>query len=100
MSLKSNVQRVVVTTASLFFIACSSASLSHAAASDLDDCILDITFQCVDDADFWGCYNVGVELCKNQTSASISIPRGTIATIETKAKKRAQQVLLKRTASR
>jgi hypothetical protein len=95
------IARLIASAAVAAVLAGASVSASHAAASDLDDCILDITFQCVDDDDFWGCYDGGVELCKNQSSAEIAVmPRGTLATIEKKAHQRAQTIFLKRPADR
>lgn len=76
------------------FLVVGSSSNANAAGSDLDDCILDITMQCVDDDDFWGCYDIGVELCENQSSSQIQIPKGTVDTIKRNARTRAQQILL------
>jgi len=95
------ITRLIAPAVAAAILTAASVSASHAAASDLDDCILDITFQCVDDDDFWGCYDVGVELCKNQSSAEIAaMPRGTLATIEKQARQKAQTIFLKRSSAR
>ena len=95
------ITRFIASAAVAVVLAGASVSASHAAASDLDDCILDITFQCVDDSDFWGCYDVGVEFCKNQSSAEIAVlPRGKLALIEKQAHQKAQTIFLKRSANR
>lgn len=81
----------------LFAVAAASfvtaaATTAHAAASDLDDCILDITFQCVEydtPEEFWDCYNDGVELCENQSSEIKVKPTRVVDQILIKAKQRA-----------
>lgn len=44
-----------------------------ASAGPVDDCILEKTFECLDDADFWDCYDFIVEDCQNQPRA-IALP--------------------------
>lgn len=65
----------------------TAATAAQAAASDLDECIVDIMMQCSDDDDFWGCYEVGTELCENQHSSELSAPE--ISKIKADAKRRA-----------
>jgi hypothetical protein len=33
-------------------------------AHDIDDCVLEKTYECLDDADFWGCYDFILEGCQ------------------------------------
>ena len=33
-------------------------------AHDIDDCVLEHTYDCLDDADFWGCYDFILEGCQ------------------------------------
>ena len=95
------ITKLIASAALAAVLAGTSVSASRAAANDLDDCILDITFQCVDDDDFWGCYDVGVDFCKNQTSAEIAVmPRGTLAKIERQSRQKAQTIFLKHSANR
>jgi ABC-type uncharacterized transport system YnjBCD substrate-binding protein len=75
--------------AALSFVTVSASTAAQAAASDLDDCILDITFQCLEDEDFWGCYDDGVELCENQSSEIKVKPTRVVDQILAKAKQRA-----------
>ena len=82
-------RKLLFATTASAFVAVTAAS-AHAAASDLDNCIVDIMMQCTDDDDFWGCYEVGVELCENQHSSQL---KGTqINQIKMKNQRKAQQV--------
>lgn len=44
-----------------FFALTATAALAH----DIDDCVLDNTYECLDDADFWGCYDFILEDCQS-----------------------------------
>lgn len=81
--------------AALALFAAMNAGQS-ASASPLDDCILDITFQCVEDDDFWGCYETGKELCENQHSAMIQrLSKIQLKTIERENRRKATTILKK-----
>jgi hypothetical protein len=84
----------IITTMAAATMLAASMTASHAAASDLDDCILDMTFQCLDAADFWDCYDTGVEFCENQSSAEIAVmPKSRLASIKSGARQKAQITL-------
>ena len=41
-----------------------SLTVSVAQAHDVDDCVLEKTYDCLEDADFWGCYDFILEGCQ------------------------------------
>lgn len=63
--------KVTTTLAAAGLLVSASASVSY--ADSFDDCVLKITYECLDDSDFWGCYDIGTELCENQNVAVIVV---------------------------
>lgn len=41
-----------------------SLTATVALAHDIDDCVLEKTYDCLGDADFWGCYDFILEGCQ------------------------------------
>lgn len=66
---------------------------THAAADELSDCIGDVTMQCLEDDDFWGCLEVGEEFCENQHSSDLSAPE--INKIKADSRRRAELIYKK-----
>jgi hypothetical protein len=42
-----------------------SLTATVALAHDIDDCVLEKTYDCLDDADFWDCYDFILEGCQS-----------------------------------
>ncbi len=42
-----------------------SLTATVALAHDIDDCVLEKTYECLDDDDFWGCYDFILEGCQS-----------------------------------
>jgi hypothetical protein len=45
----------------VIFSLTATAALAH----DIDDCVLEKTYDCLDDDDFWGCYDFILEGCQS-----------------------------------
>jgi hypothetical protein len=91
---------VIKLVVALAMFAAINASQS-ASANALDDCILDITFQCVEADDFWDCYDTGKELCENQNTAIIQgLSKIQLKTLERENRRKATAVLKKHRKTR
>ena len=64
------------------------------AFDNADDCILEKTFECLGDDDFWGCYDFIVEGCTDQVY-EIVLPPPQMKRLKAAAHQRAE-VMLKR----
>jgi hypothetical protein len=51
----------ILTAAAVIFSMTATAALAH----DIDDCVLEKTYDCLDDTDFWGCYDFILEGCQS-----------------------------------
>lgn len=52
------------------------SSVPAYAFDNADDCINEKTFECLDDDDFWGCYDFIVEGCNDQVYELVLPPSG------------------------
>ncbi len=88
-----SIMKVAVFVASAAFL---SVTTSAAFAHDADGCVLEKTFECLDDADFWDCYDFILADCQ---SHDLPHSRADLNKFKAKSRQQAVHILEQHTAA-
>jgi len=82
-----SIMKTAVVVASAAFL---SATTNAAFAHDADGCVLEKTFECLEDEDFWDCYDFILADCQ---SHDLPHSRAELNKFKTKSRQQAVQIL-------